>query len=293
MPGLPLPRLFGRTLVVVAIAAIVLAILSWRSGRFAPLPEAIQGPSALHREVDCGGVPRRNLLVLLVLGQSNAANHGEVRVAPEGPIFSFFDGRCYAAKDPLPGASGQGGSVWTRLAPTLLVAGSADAVLLVPWAAGSTSMAAWNRHPDLVEGLARTVAQLKTEGFSADMVLWQQVEMESFIGTSGEDYQAGFAKWLARLRGLGVSAPVWVAQSTRCLDRHNESVRAAQLRLPQALPGLLKGPDLDRLFNAKMRFDGCHFSEAGLTAAAQAWHGAISAAAPYGASTSRREGEGE
>src|SRR4051812_7416200 len=47
--------------------------------------------------------------VFLVLGQSNAANHGETRHRADGNVFAF-DGKLYEAEDPLPGATGDGGS---------------------------------------------------------------------------------------------------------------------------------------------------------------------------------------
>lgn len=56
----------------------------------------------------------RNAVVLLVLGQSNAANHVYAEPAgvdPSGTAFSFFRGRCYALADPVPGASGTRASV--------------------------------------------------------------------------------------------------------------------------------------------------------------------------------------
>lgn len=267
----------ARVVWVLTAAGLLFAILWWTLLRVAPLPEPIESPSAQHREVDCGALPRKNLLVVLVLGQSNAANHGETRAMPREPIYSFFGGRCFAASDPLPGASGQGGSVWTRLAPTLLQPGAVDAVLLVPWAAGSTSIRAWNQHPQLVEGLGEVLRKLKLAGFEVGMVLWHQGEMESFKGTTGEAYQAAFAQWLSRLRGHGVAAPVWVAQATRCQQQENASVKAAQQRLPDQLQGVRAGPDLDRLFDPMNRYDGCHFSEAGLEAAAQAWRASIGA----------------
>ena len=54
----------------------------------------------------------------LVPGQSNSANHAETR-AEGGPGDSWYDERCHEARDSLPGASGDSGSLWTRLWPML------------------------------------------------------------------------------------------------------------------------------------------------------------------------------
>lgn len=257
--------------------SLAIAAALWWARRPSPDSELtpIAGLTALHREVDCGSIERSRLLVLLVLGQSNAANHGQTRAGPAAGVFGFHEGRCFEAADPLPGASGDGGSVWTRLAPQLLQPGQVDAVLLVPLAVNSTSIEQWNRHPVLLGGLQRLLGQLNNSGFRVSKVLWHQGEAESFKDTSGEAYREGFTRWLERLRGLGVDAPVWVARATRCQTRGNAAVSAVQAELPGQLAGVRAGPELDRLFDTHHRYDGCHFSSAGLTAAAQAWRAAI------------------
>lgn len=265
--------LLGGGLLVVAAGAL------WWVLR--PSPPALLAPLALpserQREIDCAVIGQRKVLVILLLGQSNAGNHGQTRAEPVADVFNFYDGRCYVAADPLPGASGDGGSVWMRLAPRLLRPGQIDAVLLAPLAVNSTSIEQWNRHPLLLEGLQRLVGQLRQRGFEVAQVLWQQGEAESFKGTSADAYRLGFAEMLGRLRGLGVDAPVWVAQATRCQQRSNAAVHAAQGELPGLLAGVRAGPDVDRLFDPVYRHDGCHFSARGLEAAAQAWATAIAA----------------
>ncbi|MFZ3359312.1 MAG: hypothetical protein WA177_11165, partial [Xanthobacteraceae bacterium] len=60
-----------------------------------------------------------NTAVILGLGQSNIANEGDAGALyePKGEVcnFNFFDGKCYAAKDPLLGASLDRSNVLTRL----------------------------------------------------------------------------------------------------------------------------------------------------------------------------------
>lgn len=266
------PAVVASALAVAAGAALFLWL------RPAPLSAPITRADARHRQVACESLVRAQTRVILVLGQSNAANHGESAGPATPGVFSFHDGHCYAARDPLPGASGQGGSVWTRLAPRFLDLPDVRSVLLVPLAVNATSIAQWNSHPVLVNGLARTVDALRARGLMPDMVLWHQGEAESFKGTTGEMYRAGFTRWLAGLRAQGVTAPVWVARATRCQQRSNEAVRAQQEALPGVLEGVRAGPDLDALFDAHHRYDGCHFSHAGLQAAAEAWWRALSAA---------------
>lgn len=207
---------WGRRRVLWSLAALatVTGAVAWL--RSAPLAEAIGPADERHREVACNSLVRAHTRVILVLGQSNAANHGESAGPVTPSVHSFYEGKCYQARDPLPGASGQGGSVWTRLAPRFLSLEGVHQVLLVPWAVGSTSISQWNTHPVLVKGLARTVEGLRNLDLMPDLVLWHQGEAESYRGTTGEAYQEGFSRWLARLRAQGVNAPVMVARATLC-----------------------------------------------------------------------------
>lgn len=52
-----------------------------------------------------------NSFVILALGQSNAANHGRPRGRAGAGTYAFAADGFFACEDPLPGASGSGGSV--------------------------------------------------------------------------------------------------------------------------------------------------------------------------------------
>ena len=66
--------------------------------------------------------------VILGIGQSNIANEGDpgARYEPRGEVynFNFFDGKCYAARDPLLGASINRSNVLTRVGGLLADRGS-------------------------------------------------------------------------------------------------------------------------------------------------------------------------
>lgn len=281
-------RTTGARLLVLA-AALLLGAGAWAgwaawqaSGPLRHPLAPLAQPGTQHTVQDCAALQasRSRVLVLLVLGQSNAANHAQSRAAGGAGVYSWYRGRCYAAVDPLPGATGTGGSVWTRLGPLLVqgVRGRAhDAVLWVPLAIDATSVAQWARHPRLVDGLQDTVRGLRSSGFEPAHVLWLQGEAEAFKATSAADYRRDFGQVLQRLRELGVQAPVWVAQASLCQQRSNPAVRAAQALLPQQFEDVKAGPDMDALFAPALRFDGCHFSTQGAAQAAQAWWQVLSA----------------
>lgn len=252
----------------------------WKAGAEfrRPLAEiALPGPA--HRAVDCAAIPREGLMVALLLGQSNSANHAQTKATAGPRAWSWFDGRCYEAADPLPGASGQGGSVWTRFAPLALASGRHAGVLLVPLGVDTTSVALWARHPVLVGRLEVAARGLRDAGLPVTHVLWHQGEADSYKQTSAAAYRRDFIVVLERLRALGVTAPMWVAQATACQQRRNPAVRALQVELPKTLAGVLAGPDLDERFTPQWRYDGCHFSTEGAAVAAADWWRALERAA--------------
>ena len=89
-----------------ALAALILLAVA-----FAPRAAGAAG----HREVRCADIPRGSLMVALAFGQSNSANFAQTRSVSKSNVFSYYGGRCYVAQDPMPGATGIGGSVWPVL----------------------------------------------------------------------------------------------------------------------------------------------------------------------------------
>ena len=79
---------------------------------------ATQNQTGDRAEIPCGEFRDADTLVLLILGQSNAANYGDVKFTPPSSVgnFNIYDGKCYRAEDPLLGASFDGGSFGSRLA---------------------------------------------------------------------------------------------------------------------------------------------------------------------------------
>lgn len=221
---------------------------------------------------------RPRVMVALVFGQSNAGNWGESRRIAGPGVFSFFRGRYERARDPLPGANGHGGSVWTRLGDKLIAAKLYDRVIFVPAAIGGTEIAQWAPGGPLHKDLLRNVREAQRAGLKFTHLFWHQGESDAVLGTSQEDYQRRFLDMLAAIRALGVDAPVFIALATRCGDYPpNETIRAAQRGLVEPALGIFQGPDTDQL-DARYRYDGCHLSDAGLDAHAEMWLAIICAA---------------
>ncbi len=210
-------------------------------------------------------------MIALVFGQSNAANFGEGRRKSRAGVFYFFRGRFGRARDPLPGANGIGGSVWTRLGDQLIVAKLFTQVIFVPAAIGATEIALWAPGGLLHEDLLRNIRETLQAGHRFTHLFWHQGESDAVLKIDPADYQLRFKGMLAAIRALGVDAPIFVAQATRCGDYlPNEDIRWAQHNLVDPAQSIFAGPDTDSLDNT-WRHDGCHFSNRGLKRHATMW----------------------
>ena len=93
--------------------------------------------------------------MLLVLGQSNAANHAQKRFTTRYPnhVVNYFGGKCYVASSPLLGATGQGGEFITLLADLLISNGTYKNIVIIATAVEGSPISRWVRHGDLNESL--------------------------------------------------------------------------------------------------------------------------------------------
>ena len=118
-----------------------------------------------HAEVPCVEVAATHPLVLLALGQSNAGNHGALPSHAAEPVTLIAEGKCIRATDPLPGGTGQGGSIWQRLSALLSTQTEARPVALSVLAVNATSIADWtNPNSPLSARLASHVVSMRRLG---------------------------------------------------------------------------------------------------------------------------------
>ena len=89
-------------------------------------------------EVPVDSLRGKRVLVALTFGQSNSANHGETPHTSGPGVLNFYLSKLYAARDPLLGATGGRGSVWTRFGDLVLAGGRYDAVVIAPIGTGSS-----------------------------------------------------------------------------------------------------------------------------------------------------------
>lgn len=234
-------------------------------------PRALFPFSATRTEIDCRAIPRDRLMVALAFGQSNSANFGNQRRKAQPGVYNFHAGKCYQAADPLLGADGNGGSVWTRLGDKIVQQGLFDRVLFTSIGVGGTEVQRWAPGGDLHPRIITAIQQLTTAGFDITHLLWHQGETDADLATPKPQYQQHFLAMLERIRAAGVQAPIYVSVASRCGDRLPQpSIQAAQRELVNPAQGILAGPNTDELDDTD-RYDRCHFSASGLNKAADLW----------------------
>ncbi len=226
--------------------------------------------------IDCRQFAK-DTTVIFTFGQSNSANHGATRHFPGPRVFNFnmFDGKCYAARDPLLGATESGGSVWSRLGDLLIDSGRHARVLIAPVGVGGTAIKHWAPGGVLHGRVTRTLSALKDHGLTVTHLLWHQGEQDVFDATSRDDYIERFGRLLGAIRALGIDAPLYAAIASICHNAGSGEIRDAQRALPMMFAGVRPGPNTDTLDSYSDRFDGCHFTDLGMDRHARLWFQAL------------------
>jgi hypothetical protein len=227
------------------------------------------------KEIDCQLLKGKRNMVVLVLGQSNSANYGEGLYSPKGNVFNFYKGKCFLASDPLLGASGNGGSVWTRLGDAVIKDKLFENVIIISIGVGDSTVAMWKSKGTLNHRIKDAIINIKLCGFDITHILWHQGESEAKNGTSKEIYIEYFMDMVKTIRKEGVYAPIYIAISTRLRNHICTEIQQAQMELVNYHEKIYPGPNTDQLNTLDERYDGVHFTEIGLKKDADLWLKAI------------------
>ena len=248
--------------------------------------------------------------VIVVAGQSNSGNYGEVKQSTQTGLVSAYDfenKKWQLAVDPQPGAGGRGGSIMPLLGD-LLVREFEMPIGIIAYGQGGTSVREWlpqgSRFPNppTVENKVRKINDDEWEslgkiypGFIERMkafgkngfraVLWHQGESDAnqkdpTRTLSGPLYEKYLTQLILKTRtDLEWDVPWFVAQATYHVpgDESDPNIRAAQANLWKNGVAF-QGPDTDQLKGKLRERDGqgVHFSGPGLEVHADAWFEKVS-----------------
>ena len=206
--------------------------------------------------------------VLLVIGQSNSANHAEKKFTTQYPekVVNYFNGKCYQAASPLLGATGEDGEFVTPLADKLIQLGRFQSVVIIASGIGGTPISRWQRDGDLNEMLLAVIRQVEKE-YKITQVIWHQGEEDYIKKTSTKNYIKMFNSLLETLRQNDVNAPIYLSIATKCGGNSfwdgNNPTAIAQWQLIDN-KNIFLGVNTDILVSDHdRRADGCHFAETG------------------------------
>jgi hypothetical protein len=257
---------------LVGMLAGAAAITLLHRGPVQPDLSALPQPARIERPCDPSS---SRTAILVILGQSNAANYGSSRQTARHGVDNFdpASGKCFAAADPLLGADGAGGHFGTRLGDLLIDAGRYDRVVVLPLGIHAASLSELNNaHAPRLDA---ALASLKAAKLVPTHLLFQQGETDAILSTTRDEYVSQLQRYVARIRAVGIDAPFYVSRSSKCdveSPRNTEAVRAGQLAAIDPQLDIRPGPDTDTIGNdGRNPFDGCHMNEAGTLANAALW----------------------
>jgi Carbohydrate esterase, sialic acid-specific acetylesterase len=222
---------------------------------------------------------RSRTAVVVVLGQSNAANHGEGQYASSEGVYNFnvYDGCCYHAVDPLLGATGSGGNFATRFGDIIKRRKLFDQVIIAPIATAGSTVEDWANGGKLNRLILLLIRRLCDAALAPDFILWQQgignIGTEDF---GGRRYKKNLLEVVRTFRSFGINAPFVVALESGSVvgDIGAKNIRSGQYATVNGEIGTILGPDIDSI-GKEHRSDGCHFKESGLQVAATMWADAL------------------
>jgi hypothetical protein len=246
----------------------------------------------------------KGTLKLFVWGQSIAANSGygryTARDTDKARVYS--DGNFYPCSDPIIGAEGPGGSVWSRFADSILGLPINDApvsqVVIGCCAQGSTSINDWVPGGSEAPRLIRCLSDYMATVGQPTHLAYSQGEADVNV-LSTEQWLDRWQAMLASIRNVGCTSKIWTSIETICnlrtaadpfdedvirrlpnsyvqIELGRQNIRAAQRMVGALGTDTRPGPNLDLIdWHLRACGDGCHFGERGLAMAAQAWAAAL------------------
>jgi Carbohydrate esterase, sialic acid-specific acetylesterase len=227
----------------------------------------------------CGPVDD-SVAIIVVLGQSNAANYGTGRYAATEAVDNFDpdSGRCFSAIDPLLGADGSGSSFVTRLGDILIQSGKFKRAIVVSIAVGGASVSDLaSTHLGRIENL---IAKMHEQDLTPTHFLFEQGETDASQDTTESQYLASLTTLVSKFRSAGYQAPFYVALATKCDELHPKNRLAIRRAQAAAVDGNLnnirRGPDIDMIGNDGRAHGNCHMNEVGTLAQAALWAAFIS-----------------
>lgn len=230
--------------------------------RWQSLPSADRAAS--RTKVAC---PSPDAVIVIVSGgQSNAANNIPTKHVTRGPLYEWFDGQCFKLRDPLLGATGKNGSIWSLYAEQLS-GQTGQAVMVIAGAVGGTQFADWNDpRSGYYAALRGRIDTARKAGYRIDAIIWHQGETDAAVERDLTAFRKDAGDLIGRLLADVPSAPLYLFQASRCTGTYRENGVPGLVRelrtLAATSPRIIAGMNTDAL-GKEYRWDTCHFNALG------------------------------
>ena len=210
-----------------------------------------------------------NTLVAFVFGQSNAANSGGERyISKDKNVLNYFGGKFYVAADPLLGATGFSGSVWTNLGNKIVDNKLSNNVILIPAGVGGSSIKDWQDGGRLNKMFKERLQDAREKNLNINYFFWHQGESDNALPPN--QYLDGLNNIIDLTKLYFPKSKFYVAQTSRCgISPSSNEILDAQLKATLRHDVFL-GPNTDKI-DLNDRYDDCHFSGRGLEIHAEGW----------------------
>jgi hypothetical protein len=218
--------------------------------------------------------------VYLTAGQSNSANYGSpAGVCADDRVssYNYSNGVWAKAADPMPGATGEWGSVWTRLGD-LLAARDNIPIAFACMGQGSSQVSDWVPGSGGSALITAAVQAFPVNGFRA--FLWHQGESDAIENTTPAVYQSRLNSVISQSRvDAGWSVPWYISEASfhpYTNLTQEEPVVAGQRRVIEGDALVFPGPVTDDFhLTGGVGHDtpgwDVHFNAAGLADFAAQW----------------------
>lgn len=211
--------------------------------------------------------PKR-AIVLVTGGQSNAANSNSKASETQAGdnVVTWHEGRCYIARDPVPGAAGTMGSLWPLMGLNL-ARSTGRPVLLVNGAISGTQVNDWlDPRSGYYEALTKRVVQARSAGYEANVILWHQGETDALVDIDVDALTRDLQRLTQKLLNDMPQAKLYLFRASKCIgEKRKDGVQAVTTIQTLAAKGnerIVQGLNTDTLDNDN-RWDGCHFNSRG------------------------------
>lgn len=213
------------------------------------------------QRVNC---PSEDALVFLAMGQAGSANYisSFAERDEQRRAYQLFNGECYLIEDPMLGATGTQGSLWSSLAQDIS-ASTGQNVVFITTGVGGSSLADWIRDDSVYfERTKHQIDLAKNRGYRVKLAFWYNGAREAELGTTANEYVERFNQLIEKFDLLlndGASNQWVVFQTSKCWSDGSPRVLRGQELAAKTNERVILGPNTDA-YDDRNRYDGCHLN---------------------------------